>query len=203
MIDRKVFWVGVVVLALAVLVAVVPWKRTYEFRGALIDPPQPAPQIGLTDVNGRLFDLRAWRGDIVLLTFGYTSCPDVCPTTLADLKRLRAELDADQAARVQVVFITVDPQRDTPERVQEYVSFFDPTFIGLSGSEEDLAPVWQAYGVFREVGERNAEGGYAVNHSARIYLVDPDGNLRLTYSFGTDPQDILRDVRYLLSAEAG
>jgi protein SCO1/2 len=142
--------------------------------------------------------LSALRGKVVLLYFGYTSCPDVCPTTLADLRQVRSML-GDKGQDVQVVFITVDPDRDTPDRLQSYVSAFDPSFLGLGGSLSDLEPVYRSYGVYREIDKNgDSAGGYSVTHTARVYLIDPQGNLRLTYSFGTLPEDIAHDIRVLL-----
>jgi protein SCO1/2 len=137
------------------------------------------------------------RGDIVLLFFGYTSCPDVCPTTLSEMKRVLAELGSN-AGQVQVIFVTVDPERDTPQKLRDYVSIFNPAFIGLSGSMEELQEVWSDYGVYREEEQLpNSATGYLVNHTARVYLIDRDGNLRLSYSFGTPTDDFVHDLKIL------
>jgi protein SCO1/2 len=171
--------------------------KTDTFRGTAYDPPLPAPEFELTRDNGSNFQLSAMRGDIVLLFFGYTSCPDVCPTTLSDLRRVVDDLGAD-AERVQVVYVTVDPKRDTPQKVQEYVSLFNPSFIGLSGSMEELEGIWSDYGVYREeVQMPNSATGYLVNHSARVYVIDQDGNLHLSYSYGTPTDDIVHDLKIL------
>ena len=135
---------------------------------------------------------------MVLLFFGFTSCPDVCPTTLSDFKQVRQRLGKD-ADRVSFVFITVDPDRDTPERMAKYASGFDPSFIGLSGDEAQLGPVWKAYGVYRQLKKASADDtAYEVEHSTQLYLVDASGNLRLTYSYGTPVDDLLQDIRFLL-----
>lgn len=138
------------------------------------------------------------RGKAVLLFFGYTSCPDVCPTTLAELKQALNELDEEIARQVQVVFVTVDPERDTPERVQEYVNHFNPDFIGLSGSESELVQVWHQYGVFREIVDGTSAAGYIVNHTARVTLIDQDGNMRISFAFETPVEDIVHDLKLLL-----
>jgi protein SCO1/2 len=185
--------VGVVVLAIFTL------NPSYQFRGSVIDPPVPAPEIELMDSSRQPFSLNAYRGKIVFLFFGYASCPDVCPTTLADLKQTRAYLE-EQADSTQVVFITLDPDRDTPDKIQAYTSLFDPNFIGLTGSMEELDPIWEAYGVFREIDKETiTAAGYLVSHSARIYLIDQDGNLHITYTFGTPPEDIAMDTEHLLN----
>lgn len=138
------------------------------------------------------------REKIVLIFFGYTSCPDVCPTTLAELNQAMKQL-GDDAGRVQVVFVTVDPERDTPERVQEYVNHFNSNFIGLSGTERDLVKVWSDYGVYREIVEGTSALGYLVNHTARVTLIDADGNLRISFSFEMPVDDIVHDLKLILS----
>jgi protein SCO1/2 len=189
-------------LGLLVLIGVVTgitllFPKTDTFRGTLYDPALPAPEIALTQGNGSSFKLSEMRGDVVLLFFGYTSCPDVCPVTLSELRKVNEEMRKN-ASPVQVVFVTVDPERDTPQKIQEYVSIFNPTFIGLSGSLDELEPVWKDYGVYREVQEvSTSAAGYLVNHTARVYLIDRDGNLRLSYSFGTPTDDIAHDLKIL------
>ncbi|MBK7320124.1 SCO family protein [Candidatus Villigracilis affinis] len=131
-------------------------------------------------------------------SFGYTYCPDVCPTTLAELKVVMEKLNG-QADKVQVVFVSVDPGRDTSEEMQKYIERFSPSFIGLSGSEEELAPIWDDYGVFREVVERTSETNYIINHTARVTLIDQNGNMRLSYGFQTPPEDIAHDIEILLN----
>jgi protein SCO1/2 len=165
----------------------------------LYDPALPAPEIELARDNRNSFKLSEMRGNVVLLFFGYTSCPDVCPTTLSELRKVNEQMGS-AATRMQVVYITVDPERDTPEKVQEYVSIFNPSFIGLSGSTEDLEPIWRGYGVYREVQKvSSSAAGYLVNHTARVYLIDQEGNLRLSYSYGTPTEDIVHDLKILLN----
>ncbi len=201
--NTRLLWVGAGALAVIgmVMAAVMVFPKQDSFRGTLYDPALPAPGIELTQGNGSNFRLGEMRGRVVLLFFGYTSCPDVCPTTLSELRRVADALGAD-AARVQVVFVTVDPQRDTPEKLGKYVAMFNPSFIGLSGSEDELKSVWQAYGVYREVQPMpNSATGYLVDHTARLYVIDPDGNLRLSFGYGAPVEDILHDVKLLLGAE--
>jgi protein SCO1/2 len=200
--KNKFYLAGIVLAAaIIVLVSVLSFQKEYQFKGAVIDPPMPAPNFELTGPGGQTFILSSQQGKIVLLFFGYTSCPDVCPTTLADFKKVLNELEG-QAQNVQVLFITVDPQRDTPERLEEYVTLFNTDFIGLSGSSEVLEQVWAAYGVFSEIDETTREGDhYIVNHSARLYLIDQAGNLRITYSYGTPVDDLFSDISYLLKNE--
>lgn len=198
--NTKEMWVGLGLVILLGVVAVVTFvfQKADNFRGTLYDPALPAPEIVLSHGNGSSFRLSETRGDIVLLFFGYTSCPDVCPTTLSEMKRVMTELGPD-AEDVQVVFVTVDPVRDIPSKLQEYLTIFNPAFIGLSGSMEDMEKVWNDYGVYREEEQLpNSATGYLVYHTARVYLIDRDGNLRLTYSYGTPTSDFVHDLKILL-----
>lgn len=171
--------------------------RDYIFNGTVYESPEQAPAIDLP-YGGDEFHLSDQKGKIVLLFFGYTSCPDICPTTLSEMKRLTAEL-GDDAEKTQVVFITVDPERDTPDKLASYTALFNPSFIGLTGELDQLEPIWRDYGVFWErVDDTNSAAGYLINHSSRLYLINQQGDLHLTYSFGTPMEDILSDVQYLL-----
>lgn len=171
--------------------------RSHTFQGSLIDPPLPAKDFVLVDQHGQLFRLSEQRGHVVLLYFGYTYCPDVCPATLAQYRQIKIAL-AGKAEQVRFVFVTVDPERDTPEQIRSYLERFDTSFIGLSGSRADLERVWKDYGIYVARNETESSAGYLVDHSARIYVVDTKGDLRLTYSFGTDSQPIVQDVLVLL-----
>jgi protein SCO1/2 len=168
------------------------------FRGGVIEPPAAAPDFTLRTAEGKPFRLSAQRGRVVALYFGYTSCPDVCPTTLAQMADVKAQL-GEAAARLRVALVTVDPERDSPKRLRTYTTAFDPTFLGLTGSKEALAKVWRAYGVFAE--KKQVAGsplGYLVDHSATTYIVDAEGQLRLALPFGTPTDTFLHDLRTLL-----
>jgi protein SCO1/2 len=196
---RKTLWAGLlslVVVGMAALIWVV--ARPDSFRGTSYGEPYPkAAEIELTRSNGDVFHLSDQKGQIVLLFFGYTSCPDVCPTTLAELNQVMGKL-GDKSRQVQVIFVSVDPERDTPAKIQEYVEHFNKGFIGLSGAAADLQVIWDNYGVFREVVDSESAFGYIVNHTARTYLIDKDGNLRLSYGFQTPVEDIVSDLGILL-----
>jgi protein SCO1/2 len=188
---------GLSVLIGVVMMAVLYLPQTEPFRGTLYDPALPAPEIELARDNGSSFRLSEMQGNVVLVFFGFTSCPDVCPTTLSELRKVNEELGG-AADQVKVIFVTVDPERDTPEKIQKYVSIFNPSFVGLSGSIEELEPVWRGYGVYREVDEVvSSASGYLVTHTARVYLIDQDGNLRLSYGYGTPTEDIIHDLKIL------
>lgn len=199
--DKKTILVGVFSFLLIGLVAagVFLFAKPAGFRGTVYtEPYPPAAEIELARDNGTNFRLAGMRGKIVLLFFGYTSCPDVCPTTMAELKTALDKIGEEHAKNVQVVFVTVDPERDTPQRVQEYVNHFNKDFIGLSGPESQLAKIWSEYGVFREIVEGTSAAGYLVDHTARVTLIDQDGNLRVSYGFETPVEDIVHDLKLLL-----
>ncbi len=171
--------------------------RNYQYQGVVIDPPAQAADFTLTDQHGQPFRLSEQRGKVVLIYFGYTNCPDVCPITLSDYKRIKAGL-GKQAGQVQFVFITVDPERDTVSRLNTYLVNFDPGFIGLTGDRATLEPVWKAYGVYQQKQDVGSQAGYLVDHTSRIYAIDPQGNWRVNYPFGMETDKIVNDVRHLL-----
>lgn len=170
--------------------------QPYTFRGSVIEPPAPATDFVLTDQHNQPFRLSDQRGKVVMIFFGYTHCPDVCPTSLADFKQIHTLLGA-QAEKVRFVFITVDPERDTPERLREYIPAFHPSFTGLSGDSAKLERVWDSFGVYHEKQSVGSAAGYLVDHTSRVYVVDAHGNLRLTFAFGTDVTDMVEDIRHL------
>ncbi len=172
--------------------------QSAQFAGQALVPPPAAMDFTLQAADGSEFKLSQQRGKVVLLSFGYTFCPDVCPTTLVELSQVRARL-GDAAKRVRVAFITFDPERDTPERLGIYTKAFDPTFIGLTGSAEQLAYVRTMYGV---VAEKEAvtgtAAGYLIAHSAYTYVIDPEGRLRLLFPFGLSIEEMADDIKQLL-----
>ena len=190
------------VVVVAVVAAVV-WRATrtdaYEFRGGEITPPRTAPPLDLVDQNGEPFTLAQEEGNVLLVYFGYTTCPDLCPTTLNDFAIVKEELGED-GANVRYLLVTFDPARDTTERLREYLGFFDPAFIGLRGTEEQTEAFKQAYGITtKRVEYPESATKYLIDHTALIYVIDKQGRLRLTYAYGTDPAAIVEDVRYLLA----
>ena len=198
--SKKILWVGILslaVIAVAISLAIL-FAKPPSFHGTSYSEPYPiAPQIELTKSNGETFRLSDQKGKIVLIFFGYTSCPDVCPTTLAELNLVLDGL-GNKAKSVEVIFVSVDPERDTPEKIQKYVEHFNSEFVGLSGSVEELQSIWTNYGVYREKVKSDSALGYTVNHTARTYLIDADGNLRLSYGFQTPVEDIVSDLKTLL-----
>jgi protein SCO1/2 len=186
-------------IVLAVIAGALAWVylRPHAYTGLLQKPPAPAPDFTLVDERGQPFTLSTLRGRWVLLVYGYTTCPDVCPATLAILRQARAELGPD-AEQVQVVFVSVDPERDTPEVMGQYVAHFDPTFHGLTGTPEAVAQAAAAYGVIYQRRAAASAVGYLVNHSAYVYVIDPAFRWRLTFPFGARPAEVAEDLRYLI-----
>ena len=167
-------------------------------RGAIPTPSRPAADFVLADQDGVRFQLSHERGKVVALWFGYTYCPDVCPTTLAELIQARRRLEKD-ARRFRIVFVTVDPERDTPARLREYARGFGGGFTALTGSADDLAGIRKAYGV---VADRRVVAGtaasYLIDHSSFVYVVDPAGRLRVMFPFGMSVDDMVHDIKLLL-----
>lgn len=145
------------------------------------------------------FSLKDLRGKVVLLYFGYTKCPDVCPTSLAFITQALNALNDDQLKHVQGVFISVDPKRDTMESLDEYMDYFHPNLIGVTGSDQEVAHVARLYGAqYYEVDLKDSAFGYAVNHSSVTYLITQEGDLRFLFPHATDPSIIHEAIRYLL-----
>jgi protein SCO1/2 len=160
--------------------------------------PSLAQNFTLTDQNGNPFRMSEQRGKVVLLFFGYTHCPDVCPATLAIWKQVEEKL-GDDAERVKFVFITVDPERDTTKRLKEHVELFSKNFIGLTGSDEELLPIYEVYNIYHEQDDSgNSAAGYLVSHTASSFLINPEGKLQSSFSFGATSDEIVRDIRETL-----
>jgi protein SCO1 len=168
------------------------------FKSGIFEPPRAAPDFELRGSNGSALSLKAYRGKVVALAFGFSHCPRICPVTLAKLAEVSQRLGAS-ATDLQVIFITVDPERDSPARLREFLDFFNPKFIGATGDETKLEALHKAYGVTatRAISE-NEKLGYEVHHSSSIYLIDRQGSLRLLVPFGKSADDILHDVKVLL-----
>jgi protein SCO1/2 len=183
------------------------WNLTteapHDWRGAAYDPPRTGVDFTLTDQDGERLSTTELEGKVVLLYFGYTHCPDFCPATLIDFQRVKQAL-GDDADQVAFVMVSVDPQRDTPEVLKEYLDYFDPTFIGLTGSEDELAPITQEFGIYSSAGDAtpqsNGEDVYWVDHSTKTYVLNKDGELAIEYAFGTSAEDITADVEHLIDS---
>ena len=169
------------------------------FHGMDVTGMQAGTSLRLPDFDGKLRSLEDFRGKVVAVVFGYTQCPDVCPTTLADWAGAMKKLGAD-ASRVQLLFVTVDPDRDTPQVLKEYVPAFDPRFLGLRGDAAAVTRVAQDFHVFAQVRPGKAPRTYEVDHSTQVFVFDPAGRLRLMVPAGTSSADIASDVRVLLDS---
>jgi protein SCO1 len=165
-------------------------------RAGVFDPARPAPDFSLQGSHGSDLQLSNYRGKVILLGFGFTHCADVCPVTLAVLATALKNL-GPAAADVQVIYITVDPERDTAQRMREYLKTFDLRFVGGTGTATQLAKVRRDYGI--SVGAKTAApGGYAVSHSSYIYLIDQRGALKALMPYGSAPADYVHDLKVLL-----
>ena len=153
-------------------------------------------KLDLTDHNGQRRSLADFRGKVVVIFFGFTHCPDACPTTLAELATVARELGPD-ADRLQVLLVTVDPERDTPEVLRQYVPAFNPAFLGLYGTAEETAAAAKQFKVFFQK-QPQPGGGYSVDHQAGTYVIDKEGRLRLFGQYGAGAKALLHDIRLLL-----
>jgi protein SCO1/2 len=139
------------------------------------------------------------RGHEVVLFFGYTHCPDVCPATMAQLARVYRTLTPAQRERVRVAFVTVDPGRDNPPTLKRYMALFNPAFVGLTGTERQLDPVYDAYHVWHQKLAGTKASGYLVSHGSSVYLIDPNGDLRVLHDWQDPASAIAADVKELLA----
>ena len=170
-----------------------------SYNGAALDPAEPAAAIALSDSTGTPFDLGAQRGKVVLVFFGYTHCPDICPTTLVDWRHVSDSLGA-KAAAVRFVFVSVDPERDTPASVQRYAVRFSPTFIGLTGTRTAIDALMKAWHIaaFRDGNPSDTSSRYIVSHPSQVFVIDNTGKLVLMQSAGMTVAQITSDIRALL-----
>lgn len=198
---KKTLLVGALVLPLVALGTYFAFWRPagaeQGLRSGTFEPPREAPAFSLDGSNGKKLSLRDHLGKVVILEFGFTFCALVCPVTLARLTEVHQKLGS--AARdVQLIYVTVDPMRDSPERLREHLAAYNPSFLGATGTPDELAAVQKAYGVVAEqVVSQNQALGY-VNHSSSLYLIDRQGKIRGLVTFGTPADDIVHDLELLL-----
>lgn len=171
--------------------------QPHQFSGAVIQSPTAAPDFTLSSDTGPV-SLSDYRGKLVALYFGYTFCPDICPTTLQDVADAIEILDDGDATDVQLIFVTVDPARDTAERLGEYVRHFDESFLGVTGTEEEIGSVATLYGIYYRAGEGSEATGYLMEHTATLLVIDREGNLKEVIPFGVDSDGIAADLEYML-----
>jgi protein SCO1/2 len=165
-------------------------------KAGILSPAMPAPELKLAGTDGKPLNLARFRGRVVLLAFGYSRCPEVCPTTLATLAGARKKLGAD-AAGVQVVYVTVDPERDDAEQMRRFLGVFDPTFLGGIGTRAEIDAAQKSYGV-SSTKKVFGSGGYGIAHTSSIYIIDRAGRLAAVMPYGHTVDDFVHDLQILL-----
>jgi protein SCO1 len=185
---------ALVTLALA---AVGCMENKPQFKAVDITGADYAKDFRLPDASGKERSLQEFKGKAVVVFFGFTQCPDACPTTLTEIAQAKKLLGAD-GDKVQAVFITVDPERDTPEILKAYMGNFDPSFVALRGSPEQLAAVAKDFKVYYKKVEGKTPSTYSMDHSAASYVYDPQGRLRLYTRYGSGAQALADDIKLLL-----
>jgi protein SCO1/2 len=176
---------------------------TDRLKAGVFEPAQPAPEFSLKGSDGAELKLARFKGKLVLLVFGFTNCPEVCPTTLATLAQARKALGAD-AADVQVLYVTVDPARDDIPRIRQYLAAFDSSFIGGTEAPDKLAAMRKRYGVVAEKiapSQSSQPNAYGMNHSTSVWLIDRAGQLRAMMPYGHEAKDFVHDLKMLLAAK--
>ena len=180
---------------LSICVAVTCAATSAAFKAGVFDPPRQAPEFSLQGSDGHELDLNRYRGKVILLAFGYSSCTAVCPITLNTFAQALRKL-GPAASAVQVVYVTVDPERDTPARLKKFLGAFDPTFMGGTGTEQQLEQVRKDYGVSaKKIPYGNT---YSYDHSSFTYLLDRGGRIRALMPYGHSPDDFVSDLNILL-----
>jgi protein SCO1/2 len=196
-VKRLVIIAGSILAAFVVLFVGLRLLRPYVFSGTVIQSPEPSFSFTLESMSGPV-SLSDFGGKVVVLYFGYTFCPDVCPATLTDLARAM-KLLGKKADDVQVIMVSVDPERDTADKLEEYVHAFDPDFIGLTGTPEQIAEVAARYGVYYAKHEGSDASGYLIDHTATVMVINEEGRLKLLESFGTTPEEMAADLAHLIN----
>jgi protein SCO1 len=197
MIDRRSLLAAGLGLALLGLAGCDIGGRDKPFNGVDLTGASYAQQLALTDQNGQPRTLGDFKGKVTVVFFGYTQCPDVCPATMAELAEVRRSLGKD-GERVQGVFVTVDPERDTQAVLKSYMAGFDPSFVALRGTPEQTQAVAKEFKIFYAKTPGKEPGSYTVDHSAVSYVFDTNGRVRLLERYQTPPQALAEDLRRLM-----
>ena len=165
-------------------------------KAGVLSPVMAAPPLALPGTDGRTVDLARFKGKVVLVAFGFSNCGEVCPVTLATLAAARKKLGAD-ASQVQVVYVTVDPERDTAAQMKKFLASFDPTFIGGVGTRAQIDAAQKSWGISAS---KNSfpDGTYSIGHSSSVYMIDRHGGLRAVMPYGHTSDDFVHDLRILL-----
>jgi len=189
-------WLRSLLLASVAATASASAGAAPALKAGVFEPPRPAPEFSLRGSDGAELTLSRYRGKVVLMSFGYTHCAAVCPVTLATLAEARKSL-GNAADAVQVIFVTVDPERDDVARMKTYMAAFDASFVGATGTPEALAAMRRSYGVTAR--KQGTSDGYVMDHSSSIYLIDRTGKLRAQMPYGHSAGDFVHDVKLLLA----
>ena len=176
-------------------------EQTLQFRGVDVTGADYARDLPLTDHNGQARSIKDFAGKVVVVFFGFTQCPDVCPTAMAELAEVKKALGKD-GDKLQGLFVTVDPERDTPEVLKAYMANFDPSFLALRGTPEQLAAVAKDFKIYYKKVEGKTPTSYSMDHSAGSYVYDTAGRLRIYNRYGSGAQALTEDVRALLNTAA-
>ncbi|MDR3394914.1 MAG: SCO family protein [Parasulfuritortus sp.] len=195
--GKRSWLAAILAVFLALMAGCGPSKRT-DFKATDITGADFGRHLELTDHNGVKRSLSDFRGKLVVLFFGYTHCPDVCPTTLSDVASALKLMTPDEAKQVQVLFVTVDPERDTPDMLREYVPYFYPTFLGLYGTPAEVATAAKEFRIHYSKHAESGPIGYLVDHTAGSYVLDRKGRIRLFQPYGQPSADIAHDLSLLL-----
>jgi protein SCO1 len=171
-------------------------QRPHAFYGTAVEPPIPTRDFTLESAAGPI-SLSDYRGKFVILYFGYTFCPDVCPATLGNLKQALKTIGS-RAHEVQTIMVSLDPERDTPQRLSEYLTHFDPSFLGITGTQETLKQITSDNGIYFEKEAGSSPDNYSIDHTASLIVLDREQNLVLLIPFGNTPDQIADDLQYLL-----
>ncbi|ABM36205.1 SCO family protein [Polaromonas naphthalenivorans] len=170
-----------------------------QFKSIDLTGADYAQGFSLADHNGQLRTLKDFAGKVVVVFFGFTQCPDVCPTSMAELAEIKKQLGAD-GDKLQAIFITVDPERDTPEMLKAYMGNFDPTFVALRPTPEQLAQVARDFKIYYKKVDGKTQGSYTMDHSAGSYIFDPQGRVRLYSRYGSGAEALASDIRLLIKS---
>ncbi len=189
-------WLSIAALLLSGMGAAQANAAANELKAGVLSPVMAAPELKLEGTDGKPLTLARYRGKVVLLAFGFSSCGEVCPITLATLAGARKKL-GEAAANVQVVYVTVDPERDDAARMKKYLASFDATFVGGVGSRAEIDAAQKSYGV-SSTKQVYADGNYTIGHSSSIYMIDRAGGLKAVMPYGHTADDFVHDLKILL-----
>lgn len=196
-VRRLLLWFGLFLVLALLINWGLPYFQPHVYHGTVLQATETVQDFTLDSTLGKPLKLSAFRGKYVLLYFGYTFCPDVCPLTLSDLQKT-VEALGKEADQIQVLFVTVDPARDTVAQLASYLPHFNPSFIGMTGDEEHILQAATQFGIFYDIHEATVEGYYTVDHTSTVVVVDPKGYPKLIFPYGIGSAEMTEDLRYLM-----